>query len=66
MHDYTFKIKNAQKFISKGDKVKFTIKFKGREMQHANLRKSIDGENKNGYAINWQSGISSESSMANK
>ena len=37
VHDYTFKIKNAQKFLSKGDKVKFTIRFKGREMQHANL-----------------------------
>ena len=37
VHDYTFKIKNAQKFISKGDKVKFTIRFKGREMQHSNL-----------------------------
>ena len=33
-HDYNFKIKNAKKFISKGDKVKFTVKFKGREMQH--------------------------------
>ena len=37
VHDYTFKIKNAQKFLSKGDKVKFTIRFKGREMQHTNL-----------------------------
>ena len=37
VHDYTFKIKNAQKFIAKGDKVKFTIRFKGREMQHSNL-----------------------------
>ena len=37
VHDYTFKIKNAQKFLSKGDKVKFTIRFKGREMQHAKL-----------------------------
>ena len=37
VHDYTFKIKNAQKFISKGDKVKFTIKFRGRELQHTNL-----------------------------
>jgi len=36
-HDYNFKIKNAQKFISKGDKVKFTIRFKGRELQHSNL-----------------------------
>ena len=30
IHDYNFKIKNAKKFISKGDKVKFTVKFKGR------------------------------------
>ena len=37
IHDYTFKIKNAQKFLSKGDKVKFTIKFKGRELQHSHL-----------------------------
>ena len=37
IHDYNFKIKNAQKFLSKGDKVKFTIKFRGRELQHTNL-----------------------------
>ena len=36
-HDYKFKIKNAQKFILKGDKVKFTIRFKGRELQHSHL-----------------------------
>ena len=36
-HDYNFKIKNAQKFLEKGDKVKFTVKFRGREMQHTNL-----------------------------
>ena len=37
IHDYNFKLKNAQKFLSKGDKVKFTIRFKGRELQHSNL-----------------------------
>ena len=36
-HDYNFKLKNAQKFLSKGDKVKFTIRFKGRELQHSDL-----------------------------
>ena len=36
-HDYNFKIKNAKKFLEKGDKVKFTVRFKGREMQHTNL-----------------------------
>ena len=37
IHDYSFKIKNAQKILWKGDKVKFTIRFKGRELQHSNL-----------------------------
>ena len=40
-HDYNFKIKNAKKFIIKGDKVKFTVKFKGREMQHTELGKEL-------------------------
>ena len=37
IHDYNFKMKNAQKFLSKKDKVKFTVRFKGREMQHHHL-----------------------------
>ena len=41
IHDYNFKIKNAKKFITKGNKVKFTVKFKGREMQHTNLGKDL-------------------------
>ena len=41
IHDYNFKIKNAKKFITKGDKVKFTVKFKGREMQHIQLGKDL-------------------------
>ena len=40
-HDYQFKIKNARKFISKGDKVKFTIRFKGRELQHSHLGQEL-------------------------
>tara|TARA_B100001939_G_scaffold318213_1_gene305454 strand:+ start:40 stop:585 length:546 start_codon:yes stop_codon:yes gene_type:complete len=40
-HDYNFKIKNAKKFITKGNKVKFTVKFKGREMQHTDLGKDL-------------------------
>ena len=34
---YTQFVKHAHKFLSKGDKVKFTIRFKGRELQHSNL-----------------------------
>ncbi len=41
IHDYNFKIKNAKKFLTKGDKVKFTVKFKGREMQHVQLGKDL-------------------------
>jgi|TARA_B100001057_G_C22550284_1_gene833168 translation initiation factor IF-3 len=41
VHDYNFKIKNANKFLSKKDKVKFTVKFKGREMQHIQLGKDL-------------------------
>ena len=33
-HDYEFKVKNAKKFIAKGDKVKFTMRFRGREIEH--------------------------------
>ena len=40
-HDYDFKVKNAKKFIGKGDKVKFTIRFKGRELQHSHLGKEL-------------------------
>ena len=40
-HDYQFKVKNAKKFIGKGDKVKFTIRFKGRELQHSHLGKEL-------------------------
>ena len=41
IHDYNFKLKNSQKFLQKGDKVKFTVRFKGREMQHTHLGKEL-------------------------
>ena len=43
-HDYEFKVKNAKKFIAKGDKVKFTIRFKGRELQHSHLGSELMGK----------------------
>jgi translation initiation factor IF-3 len=33
-HDLEFKIKNARKFLEQGDKVKFNILFKGRQIAH--------------------------------
>ena len=37
VHDYGVRIKNASKFISQGNRVKCTVMFKGREVQHDNL-----------------------------
>ena len=36
-HDYKVKIRNAQKFLKEGNRVKFSLRFKGREMEHSNL-----------------------------
>ncbi|NLS85808.1 MAG: translation initiation factor IF-3 [Ruminococcaceae bacterium] len=37
MNDFNTKIAQAQKFLSKGDKVKVSIRFRGREMAHSEL-----------------------------
>lgn len=36
-HDYDTKINQAKSFLEKGDKVKFSIRFKGREIVHNEL-----------------------------
>jgi translation initiation factor IF-3 len=36
-HDYNTKMQHAQKFLESGNKVKCSIRMKGRETQHANL-----------------------------
>ncbi len=36
-HDLDFKMRHAEKFIMNRDKVKFTLRFRGREMQHQEL-----------------------------
>ncbi len=40
-HDYQTKMKAANKFIGNGDKVKVTIRFRGREMAHVNLGRAL-------------------------
>ncbi|MBQ8436331.1 MAG: translation initiation factor IF-3 [Alphaproteobacteria bacterium] len=40
-HDYEVKIKQAKKFLSEGNKVKFTMRFKGREMNTSNLGQDV-------------------------
>jgi translation initiation factor IF-3 len=36
-HDYQVKMRNMRRFLDDGDKVKVTIRFRGREMAHQNL-----------------------------
>ena len=36
-HDYQVKMRNVRKFLDHGDKVKMTIRFRGREMAHQDL-----------------------------
>ena len=36
-HDYDVKMRNVHKFIEHGDKVKLTLRFRGREMAHQQL-----------------------------
>ncbi len=36
-HDYQIKLKNAKRFLEDGDKVKFIVQFRGREMAHQEL-----------------------------
>ncbi|PPR52989.1 MAG: Translation initiation factor IF-3, partial [Alphaproteobacteria bacterium MarineAlpha5_Bin1] len=36
-HDYQVKVKALKKFISGGNKVKVSMRFRGREMEHQNL-----------------------------
>jgi len=38
-HDLEVKIKKAKKFLSKGDKVKVNLMFRGREIQHIDIGK---------------------------
>lgn len=40
-HDYEFKVKNARKFLDQGNKVKFNVMFRGREMAHQEFGKDL-------------------------
>ncbi len=40
-HDYEHKIKHAREFLEKGDKVKITMMFRGREIVHSENAKAI-------------------------
>ncbi|MUK86894.1 translation initiation factor IF-3 [Ornithinibacillus sp. L9] len=40
-HDFNTKLKNARKFLEKGDKVKATVRFRGRAITHKELGQEV-------------------------
>ena len=40
-HDFEVKLKNAQRFIEDGDKVKVTVMFRGRELSHPEIGNAV-------------------------
>ena len=40
-HDYDVKMRNVFKFLEAGDKVKVTLRFRGREMAHQDLGRDL-------------------------
>ena len=41
VHDYEVKMRNVVRFLENGDKVKVTLRFRGREMAHQNLGREL-------------------------
>lgn len=39
--DFNVKLRNAQRFLSDGDRVKVSVRFKGREMAHTNIGEDL-------------------------
>ena len=39
--DFNVKLKNAQKFLADGDRVKVSVRFRGREMAHTDIGKKL-------------------------
>ena len=40
-HDFGFKAKNAKKFIEEGNKVKITVRFRGRELNNVKMGENV-------------------------
>lgn len=40
-HDFQVRVNNANRFLKKGDKVKVSIKFRGREITHSKMGKAL-------------------------
>ena len=40
-HDFNFKVKNAKKFLADGNRVKITVRFRGRELNYVKLGEQV-------------------------
>ncbi len=40
-HDFNFKVKNAKRFLDDGNKVKITVRFRGRELNYVKLGEQV-------------------------
>ena len=47
-HDFQFKLKNVQKFLKEGDKVKMTVIFRSREITHPEFARTFSGQDGGG------------------
>ena len=41
INDFNVKLKNGQKFLQDGDRLKVTVRFRGREMAHTNIGEDL-------------------------
>ena len=41
VNDFNVKLRNAQKFLAEGNRVKVTVRFRGREMAHTDIGRSL-------------------------
>ena len=41
VNDFNVKLRNAQKFLSEGNRCKVTVRFRGREMAHTNIGQDL-------------------------
>ena len=41
VNDFNVKLKNGQKFLKEGDRLKVTVRFRGREMAHTNIGENL-------------------------
>ena len=41
VNDFNVKLRNAQKFLAEGNRVKVTVRFRGREMAHTDIGRGL-------------------------